>query len=82
MHQRLALGRLDGPALRRNTQSVVDQPQDVVVHTNRVGLQGCRQPAVLDQVGVANYSATKIAAGGPIYRVGVPDSANVDAVSH
>ena len=54
----------------------------VVVHSYCVGLQGRGQASVPDEVGVGDDGPAEIAGGDAVDRVGVPDAADVDAVSN
>src|SRR6202040_3936287 len=47
----------------------------------RVGRQWRRQHAVADQIGIAAHRAGEIARTLAVYRVGVPDAADVDALA-
>jgi hypothetical protein len=55
---------------------------DVLVHSQGVGLQGRGDSAVLDEVGVADDGAAEVPGADAVDRVGVPDAADVDAVSN
>ena len=60
---------------------VREQPADVVVDPDGVGLERRGEPPVADDKGVAHHGASEVAGPQPVDRIGVPDAPDVEAVA-